>query len=230
MSARILIVEDEPQMRRALSAGLRANGFAVEGVEAGEDALDMLPLTRPDLILLDLTLPGIDGLDVVRQVRAWSAVPIIVLSAREGERDKVTALDLGADDYLTKPFGMAELLARIRVALRHAAHPPHGAEPVFHDAGLRVNFARRVVELDGREVHLTPTEYELLRELVSNAGKVMTHHMLLGRVWGPASVDDTQYLRTYVNQLRKKIEADPAHPRRIINEPGIGYRYRRADS
>ena len=182
------------------------------------------------MVLLDLTLPGIDGLDVVRQLREWSTVPIIVLSAREGERDKVTALDLGADDYLTKPFGMDELLARIRVALRHAAHLSAGSEPVFRDGGLVVDLAGRVVTVDGAEVHLTPTEYDLLRELIANAGKVMTHHQLLGRVWGPASVNDTQYLRTYINQLRKKIEGGPAHPQRIINEPGIGYRYRRSDS
>jgi two-component system KDP operon response regulator KdpE len=229
MSARVLIVEDEPQMRRALSAGLRANGFEVELAATGEDALDLTPLKRPDVVLLDLTLPGIDGLEVVRELRAWSQVPIIVLSARGEERDKVTALDLGADDYLTKPFGMGELLARIRVAQRHAVRIGDSGDPVFRDGDLQVDFARRVVTLRGAEVHLTPTEYELLRELIANAGKVLTHHMLLGRVWGPASVSDTQYLRTYINQLRKKIEDDPAHPRRLINEPGIGYRYRRGE-
>ena len=217
-------------MRRAVGAGLRANGFDVLTAETGEDALDTIPLTRPDVILLDLTLPGIDGLDVVRQLREWSTIPIIVLSAREGERDKVRALDLGADDYLTKPFGMDELLARIRVALRHAAHLTTGNEPIFRDGGLVIDLARRVVSIDDTEVHLTPTEYGLLRELTANAGKVMTHHHLLGHVWGPASVDDSQYLRTYINQLRKKIERDPAHPQRIINEPGIGYRYRRSDA
>lgn len=228
MAARILIVEDEPQMRRAVSAGLRANGFDVLIAESGEDALDSVPLTRPDVILLDLTLPGVDGLDVVRQLREWSVIPIIVLSAREGERDKVMALDLGADDYLTKPFGMAELLARIRAALRHSAHLRSGAEAVFRDGSLSVDFVRRVVTIDEQEVHLTPTEYDLLRELITNAGKVLTHQHLLGRVWGAASVNDTRYLRTYVNQLRKKIESDPSHPRRIVNEPGIGYRYRRS--
>jgi two-component system KDP operon response regulator KdpE len=229
MSAKILIVEDEPQMRRAVGAGLRANGFAVLMAESGEDALDSIPLTLPDVILLDLTLPGLDGLEIVRQIREWSATPIIVLSAREGEQDKVRALDLGADDYLTKPFGMEELLARIRVALRHAAHPAADSGPVFNDGGLVIDFAGRGVTVDDVEVHLTPTEFDLLRELALNAGKVMTHHHLLGRVWGPASVNDTQYLRTYINQLRKKIERDPNQPRRIINEPGIGYRYRRGD-
>lgn len=227
MTATILVIEDEPQMRRALSAGLRANGFAVELAASGEEGLDRLALVRPDVVLLDLTLPGIDGLEVVTRVREWSLVPIIVLSARESERDKVIALDRGADDYLTKPFGMPELLARIRVALRHVAQAD-GAEPVFVDGDLRVDFAHRLVTLGNAEVHLTPTEYELLRQLVVNAGKVMTHHMLLERVWGPASVDDTQYLRTYVNQLRRKLSLDPSQPSRIVTEPGIGYRYRRS--
>jgi two-component system KDP operon response regulator KdpE len=229
MPARVLVVDDEPQMRRALNAGLRANGFDVELAATGEEALDVAPLKRPEVVLLDLTLPGIDGLDVVRGLREWTQTPIIVLSARGEERDKVAALDLGADDYLTKPFGMDELLARIRVALRHAALAGGQSEPLFVDGDLRVDFPKRLVTLRGAEVHLTPTEYELLRELIANAGKVMTHHMLLGRVWGPASVNDTQYLRTYVNQLRKKIEDDPSRPQRIINEPGIGYRYRRSE-
>jgi two-component system KDP operon response regulator KdpE len=226
MGAKILIVEDEPQMHRALGAGLRGNGFDVLTAESGEDALEMIPLVRPDLILLDLMLPGMDGLDVVRDLRTWSPTPIIVLSARGNERDKVAALDLGADDYLTKPFGMNELVARIRVALRHAARSASDLEPIFDDDDLRIDLAARVVTLRGMEIHLTPTEYDLLCELTSHAGKVMTHRMLLTRVWGPASANDTQYLRTYVNQLRKKLEDDPAYPRRILNEPGIGYRYR----
>lgn len=229
MSARILIVEDEPHMRRAVGAGLKANGFNVHAVDRGEDALSSVPVFRPDVILLDLTLPGIDGHDVIRDLREWSMTPVIVLSAHGDERDKVQALDLGADDYLTKPFGMDELLARVRVALRHAAQLGTGPEPVFADGNLSVDFSRRVVTVGGTEVHLTPTEYDLLRVLVTNAGKVLTHHMLLGQVWGPASVSDTHYLRTYVNQLRRKIEADPAQPARIVTEPGIGYRYRRVD-
>jgi two-component system, OmpR family, KDP operon response regulator KdpE len=229
MSAQILIVDDEPQMRRALRAGLRANGFEVSLAATGEEALDTIPLSRPDIVLLDLMLPGIDGLEVVRQLREWSSVPVIVVSARGEERAKVQALDLGADDYLTKPFGMDELLARIRVALRHAALANTSNDPLFEDGDLRIDLAARLVTIRGQEVHLTPTEYDLLRELASHAGKVMTHHQLLGRVWGPASVSDTQYLRTYVNQLRRKIEADPAHPQRIVNEPGIGYRYRRVE-
>ena len=229
MSARILIVDDEPQMRRALRAGLQANGFEVLLASTGEEALDTTPLSQPDIVLLDLMLPGIDGLEVVRRLREWSPVPVIVLSARGEERAKVQALDLGADDYLTKPFGMDELLARIRVALRHAALANAASDPVFEDGDLRIDLSARVVTVHGQEVHLTPTEYDLLRELTANAGKVMTHHHLLGRVWGPASVNDTQYLRTYVNQLRRKIEADPSHPQRIVNEPGIGYRYRRVE-
>jgi two-component system KDP operon response regulator KdpE len=226
MEALIFIIDDEPQMRRALAAGLRANGFTVEVAASGEDALDRLPLVHPEVILLDLTLPGIDGLQVVTDIREWSSVPIIVLSARESEMDKVIALDRGADDYLTKPFGMSELLARIRVALRHAARFSSGHESVFSDGTLRVDFARRVVTLNGVEVHLTPTEYDLMRELIVNAGKVMTHRMLLGRVWGPESANDTQYLRTFINQLRRKLEDDPSQPTRIVTEPGIGYRYR----
>jgi two-component system KDP operon response regulator KdpE len=226
MAARILIVDDEPQMRRAVGAGLRANGFEVLLAASGEEALDTVPLTMPDVILLDLTLPKLDGLDVLRELRTWSAVPIIVLSARGEERDKVQALDLGADDYLTKPFGMAELLARIRVALRHAASASSDQEPTIQDGALVVDLAKRDVFLDGRSIHLTPTEFELLRALMTQSGKVLTHQMLLSQVWGPASAYETQYLRTYINQLRKKIERDPAHPERIINEPGIGYRYR----
>jgi two-component system KDP operon response regulator KdpE len=229
MSAKILVVDDERQMRRAVGAGLRANGFDVSFAETGEEALDTIPLVRPDVILLDLMLPGIDGLEVVRQLREWSVAPIIVVSARGEERAKVQALDLGADDYLTKPFGMDELLARIRVALRHATRTTDSSEPIFRDDDLTVDFSRRLVTLDGHEIHLTPTEYELLRELIMNAGKVMTHHMLLSRVWGPASADDTPYLRTYINQLRKKLERDSSHPDRIINEPGIGYRFRRRE-
>jgi two-component system KDP operon response regulator KdpE len=226
MAARVLVVDDEPQMRRALNAGLRGNGFDVLLASSGEEALDRAALELPDIVLLDLALPDIDGLDVVRQLRAWSNVPIVVVSARGEERDKIAALDIGADDYLTKPFGIGELLARLRVALRHAERAAGRSEPVIHDGDLTVDFGRRVVMRSGEEIHLTPTEYDLLGELITHAGKVLTHQMLLTRVWGPAAVNDTQYLRTYVNQLRKKIEDDPARPTRIITEPGIGYRYR----
>lgn len=228
MGARILIVDDEPQMRRAIGAGLRANDFEVQAVESGEAALEQILLLRPDIILLDLTLPGIDGLDVVRDLREWSTTPIIVISARGEERDKVMALDLGADDYLTKPFSMQELLARIRVALRHAAQVNTPGEPQFVDGDLRIDLAARVVTHHNAEVHLTPTEYQLLRELTAHAGKVLTHRMLLTRVWGLEAAEESAYLRTFINQLRRKLEDDPANPHRIVTEPGVGYRYRRA--
>jgi two-component system KDP operon response regulator KdpE len=222
---RVLVVDDEPQIRRALRAGLRVNGYEVEVEADGEAALDRLALSPPDVVILDLGLPRMDGLEVLDQLRQWSSVPVIVLSARNDERDKVAALDRGADDYLTKPFGMDELLARIRVALRHAAGRRR-EDAVLEFGGLRIDQPAHLVTVGGREVHLTPTEFELLRELAVNAGRVLTHHMLLTRVWGPASADSTNYLRVYINQLRQKIEPDPAHPRYILTEPGIGYRFR----
>lgn len=225
MTARILVVDDEPQIRRAVRAGLQANGFAVELAPSGEAALDSIALDVPDVVILDLGLPDIDGIEVVRQIREWCAAPIIVLSVREAERDKVAALDAGADDYLTKPFGMDELLARVRVALRHSASQLR-SEPVLVFGELRIDRTNRLVTVRDEEVHLTPTEYDLLCELAANAGRVLTHQMLLTRVWGPASADSTHYLRVYVNQLRQKIEADPRRPRYLTTEPGVGYRFR----
>ncbi len=225
MGARVLIVDDEPQIRRAVTTGLRANGFEAEAVDSGEAAVDAVAMHPPDVMVLDLGLPGIDGIEVIRRIREWSPIPIIVLSVRDAEREKVLALDSGADDYLTKPFGMEELVARIRVALRHVAGQAR-SEPVLEFEGLRIDLHARLVTLDGEDVHLTPTEYDLLRELATNAGKVLTHHMLLSRVWGPASADSTNYLRVYVNQLRRKIEKNPAHPHFITTEPGVGYRFR----
>ena len=225
MSARILVVDDEPQIGRLLKTSLGARGYEVAVASDGQAALDLAASWRPDLILLDLGLPIIDGLEVCRQVRAWSQVPIIVLTVRDAEQDKVAALDLGADDYLTKPFGTDELLARIRVALRHAARLSVTEEPVRHFDDLMIDLARRLVVVRGQEVHLTPREYELLRVLVLQAGKVLTHRTLLRAVWGGAYEQDVPTLRVFVTQLRRKIEADPSHPTHILTEPGIGYRF-----
>ncbi len=225
MGAHVLVVDDEPQIRRALRAGLQAHGFEVVLAADGEAALDAAALQPPDVVILDLGLPDRDGIEVVRQLREWSSVPILILSVRGAEREKVLALDSGADDYLTKPFGMDELLARVRAALRRAAGQGRG-EPVLEFDELRIDLASRVVTVAGREVHLTPTEYELLRELAVNAGRVLTHQMLLTNVWGPASADATHYLRVYINQLRQKLEPEPTRPRYIVTEPGVGYRFR----
>jgi len=225
MSARILVVDDEPQMGRLLKTGLSARGYEVAVAVDGRAALDMAANWRPDLILLDLGLPAIDGLEVCRQVRSWSQLPIIVLTVHDAEQDKVTALDLGADDYLTKPFGTDELLARIRVALRHATRTAEPEEPLLHFSDLIIDLAHRLVTVREQEVHLTPKEYELLRVLATNAGKVLTHRMLLRAVWGSGYEQDVPTLRVFVTQLRRKIEADPAHPIHITTEPGIGYRF-----
>lgn len=221
--ARILVVDDEPQIRRALTHTLEASGFAVRAVATGEEALSALRW-RPDVILLDLMLPDLDGLEVTQRIRAQMATPILVLSAHGEERQKVLALDQGADDYITKPFGTEELLARIRVALRHAAGQP--AAPIVEAGSLRVDLERRVVTLDGAEVHLTPTEYEVLKYLAVHAGKVITHRMLLQQVWGPEYVEETQYVHVFMSQLRRKIEPQPARPQFILTEPGVGYRFR----
>ena len=225
MSERILVVDDEPQIGRLLKTSLGARGYAVAVASDGQAALAMAASWRPDLILLDLGLPIMDGLEVCRQVREWSQVPIIVLTVRDAEQDKVAALDLGADDYLTKPFGTDELLARIRVALRHAARLSVTEEPVRHFDDLMIDLARRLVIVRGQEVHLTPREYDLLRVLALQAGKVLTHRMLLRAVWGGTYEQDVPTLRVFVTQLRRKIEADPAHPAHILTEPGIGYRF-----
>ena len=225
MSARILVVDDERQILRALNTGLRANGYDVELAADGETALAVAATNPPDVIVLDLIMPDLDGIEVIKRLRDWSEVPIIVLSAHSEERNKVQALDAGADDYLTKPFGMDEFLARIRAALRRVASQRQN-EPVLDFGRLKIDITARLVTVDGVEVHLTPTEYELLRVLATNAGKVMTHQMLLTRVWGPASQDSTNYLRVYINQLRRKIERDPSRPRYLTTDPGIGYRFR----
>jgi two-component system KDP operon response regulator KdpE len=222
-------VDDERQILRALNAGLRANGYDVETATDGESALAAAAIHPPNVLVLDLEMPGMDGIDVIRQLREWSSIPIIVHSAHAEERDKVQALDAGADDYLTKPFGMEELLARIRAALRRSASGDQ-AVPMLDFGRLKLDLTARVVTVDGAEVHLTPTEYDLLRVLATNAGKIMTHQMLLTRVWGPASEDSTNYLRVYINQLRRKIESEPSRPRYIVTDPGVGYRFRPSDN
>jgi len=223
--ARILVVDDEPAVVRVVRANLLAHGFQVETAESGGRALSAFGRRAPDLILLDLGLPDMDGLEVIRAVRAESSTPIVVLSVRGGEREKVAALDLGADDYLTKPFGVEELLARGRVELRHAARPARGAEAVFRTGDLAVDVEHRRVAVGGREVHLTPTEYELLKVFIAHPNKVLTDRMLLQSVWGPGYGDQDNYLHVYVKRLRRKIEADPQAPRHLVTEPGVGYRF-----
>jgi two-component system KDP operon response regulator KdpE len=220
---RVLIVDDEPQIRRFLRASLSAHGYRVSEASCGREALTLTTTERPDLLLLDLGLPDMDGLEVIRRLREWSTVPIIVVSVRGQEAEKIAALDGGADDYVTKPFGMGELLARLRAALRHRLQAEVD-NPVFQCAGLQVDLGKRLVTVDGREVKLTPKEYDLLRVLVTHAGKVITHQQLLREVWGPGSLYETHYLRVYVGQLRQKLEPDPAQPRYLLTEPGVGYR------
>lgn len=222
----VLVVEDEPQMRRFLRASLSSHGFGVVEATSANEATALATSHNPEVILLDLGLPDGDGIALTRQFREWSRVPIIVISARGREADKVEALDAGADDYLTKPFGVNELLARIRVALRHAQQAGGAPSPVLEIGPLRIDLARREVTRDGREVRLTPIEYRLLVLLAQNAGKVLTHRQILKEVWGPGHVDDTHYLRVYMAQLRRKIEEDPAQPQLLSTEPGVGYRLR----
>jgi two-component system KDP operon response regulator KdpE len=221
---RILVVDDEAAIRRFLSTVLKAEDFSLHLAETGHAALAAAATVRPDIILLDLGLPDLDGVEVIRRIREWSAVPIIVLSVREREDDKVKALDAGADDYLTKPFGISELLARIRVALRRSVQ--QGPEPVFSSGDLEVDLARRRVLVQGGEVQLTPTEYDLLRLLVTHAGRVITHSQILRQIWGIAYLEQPHVLRVNISNLRHKIEADPSRPRHIITEPGVGYRIR----
>jgi two-component system KDP operon response regulator KdpE len=221
--ARILVVDDEPQIVRAIAPQLEARGYQVLSTATGQEALRAVPRWRPDLILLDLMLPDVSGLEVCRQIRAEGQTPLIVLSARGEERTKIEALDLGADDYLTKPFGMGELLARIRVALRRGT-VGRGSAAVFTTGELSIDFDRRRVEVAGREAHLTPIEYALRKELALHAGKVLTQRMLLRAVWGAPYEDQGHYLRVHIGHLRHKIEPDPAQPRYILTDPGVGYR------
>jgi two-component system KDP operon response regulator KdpE len=222
----VLAVEDEPQMRRFLRASLTSHGFQVVEVGSAKDAIAAATSGSPEVILLDLGLPDEDGVALTRRFREWSRTPIIVISARGREADKVEALDAGADDYLTKPFGVNELLARIRVALRHSRQAAGAPDPVVEIGPLRIDFARREVTFRGRDVHLTPIEYRLLAVLAQNAGRVLTHGQLLRDVWGQGHADQAQYLRVYMAQLRRKVETDPARPKLLVTEPGVGYRLR----
>jgi two-component system KDP operon response regulator KdpE len=222
MGTRILVVDDEPPIVRMVSANLRVRGHEVLTAATGAAALDSAEVHQPDVIVLDLGLPDLDGLEVLRRLRAWSPVPVIVLTARDDERDKVTALDLGADDYVTKPFGIGELLARIRVALRHARGPER---PRVVEAGqVRIDLAGQSVTRGGAPVHLTRLEYQLLEALATNAGRICTHRYLLERVWGPGYGEESQYLRVYVANLRRKLD-EPSAPSLILTEPGMGYRF-----
>jgi two-component system KDP operon response regulator KdpE len=222
--SRILLVDDEPQIRRILRAALATQQYGVLEASTVREAISCARAERPDLVILDLGLPDGDGLVVVRSLREWSEMPILVLSVRGQEADKVAALDAGADDYLTKPFSTGELLARLRAALRRSAR---GSEDlVFAGGGLSVDTARRLVTVDGTEVHLTATEYSLLQTLVQNAGKVLTHRQLLAMVWGAGYEDETHILRVNISNLRRKLESNPLQPKFIITEPGVGYRLR----
>lgn len=225
MSAAIIIIEDEAQIRRFLRTSLASEGYQVFEAETGRQGLIEAATRKPDLIILDLGLPDMDGIEVVRELRAWCSVPVVILSARSQEGDKISALDAGADDYLVKPFGVGELLARIRVALRHVIPNANGEEEGFFSVdGLKVDMIHRKITVNGAEVHLTPIEYRLLTVLVKHAGKVLTHRLLLREVWGPNYVERAHYLRIYMGTLRHKLEQDPARPRFLLTEVGVGYR------
>ncbi len=222
----VLIIEDELSIRRFLKPSLENHDFKIIEADNGVEGIALASSHKPDIILLDLGLPDMDGLEVLKRLREWATVPIIILTARGKEKDKILGLDAGADDYLTKPFDVGELMARIRVALRHAQRLKQGREePIFESGDLKVDLAKRVVTVKGKEVHLTPNEYDLLALLIRYAGKVVSQKQILKEVWGPgASEEQSQLLRTYVHQLREKIEADSARPRILITEPGVGYR------
>ena len=225
---RVLVVDDERPVRKFLSVTLSGHGWEVKLAETGREAIMQMTSERFDVVILDLSLPDIDGKQVIEQVREWSQIPIIVVSARDQEMEKVAALDAGGDDYLTKPFGTAELLARLRVAIRHSTTDP--VQTTFRSSGLEVDFASRNVTVNGERVSLTPIEYDLLREFCQNAGRVLTHRHLLTKVWGPAYDKETHLLQVNVSNLRRKVEPNPAEPRYIVTEPGVGYRLELPDS
>jgi two-component system KDP operon response regulator KdpE len=221
----IVLIEDAPEIRRFLRASLTDQGYRLFEAENGQEGLQAVETRQPELIILDLGLPDLDGLEIIRRVREWTAVPILVLSARGQEADKIAALDAGADDYVAKPFGVGELLARMRVLLRHAQRTVRDIDESSYEAGdLLVDFTHRRVAVKGQDVHLTPIEYRLLTTLVKHAGKVLTHNQLLREVWGKPYADQPHYLHVYMAQLRRKIERDPARPRHLLTEPGVGYR------
>jgi len=223
--ALVLIVDDELQIRRFLRISLEANGYQVHETETGQDAIVKTAQLRPDLIILDIGLPDMEGFEVLRRLREWTATPVIMLSVRDSDRDKIAALDAGADDYLVKPFSMDELMARMRVAQRHSQPQPD--EPIFTSGDIQVDFSRRIVTRRGEAVKLTPTEYALLRLMIQQAGKALTHQQILKAVWGPEYVHETHYLRVYFAQLRQKLEDDPTRPHLLLTEPGVGYRLNR---
>jgi two-component system KDP operon response regulator KdpE len=222
-AANILVVDDEPQIRRVMRSTLSSHGYVITEAKTGEEALEVMRKERPDLILLDVNIPGMGGLEACREIRRASDAPIIMLTVRNAERDKVAALDAGADDYVVKPFGIEELLARIRAALRR--YSPADAIPAYVSKDLTIDFESRLVNVRGAAVHLTPKEYDVLKYLVANQGKPLTHRRLLQAVWGPDYGNETENLRVVINQLRKKIEADPARPKYIVTEPWVGYRF-----
>ena len=222
---RVLVVDDEPQIRRALVINLRARGYEVDQAASGEEALSRAAARVPDAVILDLGLPGIDGVEVIRGLRGWSRMPVVVLSVRDQERDKVAALDAGADDYVTKPFGMNELLARLRAALRRASPAEEGLPPIVETPDFVLDLAAKRVHRAGEELRLTPTEWHLVEVLVRHPGKLVGQRQLLKEVWGPQYETETNYLRVFMAQIRRKLEPDPAHPRYFITEPGMGYRF-----
>jgi len=222
-SASILVVDDEPQIRRTLRSTLSFRGYVITEASTGEEAIEAARKSKPDLILLDVNLPGISGIETCREIRSWSGIPIIMLTVRNAERDKVIALDAGADDYVTKPFGIEELLARVRASLRR--HNAAEALPPFHSKEITVDFEERRVTVTGEEVHLAPKEFEVLKQLIAQQGKPVSHRRLLQAVWGPEYGEETENLRVVINQLRKKIEKDHSQPKFILTEPWVGYRF-----
>jgi two-component system, OmpR family, KDP operon response regulator KdpE len=224
-AGKILVVDDDPQIRRVMKATLVAHGYEVLEARTGEDALEVAPREMPSLVLLDMNMPGIGGLETCRVLRAASDIPVIILSVRNTEKDKVAALDAGADDYVTKPFGIEELLARIRAALRRSASAPENGPRSFESRDLEIDFLTRRVRANGNDVRLTPKEFELLRYLIAHEGKPVTHRELLQAIWGPDYGDEPEYLRVFINQVRKKIEANPGKPKHILTEPWVGYKF-----